>query len=786
VGNTLTDIDKKKLSESDICDLYITPAIKEAGWNQLTQIRREVTLTPGPIIVRGEMSSRNKKKKKFADYVLYQEPGVPVAVVEAKDNNHTVSHGMQQALGYTDILDVPTAFSSNGDAFASHNDAATENEETETEFPLNQFPPPNILWERYKKHRGIADESEGLIVQPYHTDGSGKEPRYYQTEAINRVMEAIAEKQQRILLVMATGTGKTYTTFQIIWRLWKAKRVKRTLFLVDRNILADQTLVNDFKPFGSVMTKIKNRTIDPSYEIYLGLYQAITGPDEEDKIFKNVSRDFFDLIIIDECHRGSAADDSTWREILEYFDGAIQLGMTATPKETKYVSNLTYFGDPVYSYSLKQGVADGFLAPFKVVRIDIDKDVDGWTPPPGMKDDLGMELEQREYNQRDMDRILVLNQRTRLVANRVMRLLLATDPFAKTIIFCDDIDHAERMRVAIVNAAGDLAKKNPKYVMRITGDSPEGKAELDNFIDSESRFPVIATTSELMSTGVDAKTCKLIVLDKNINSMTSFKQIIGRGTRIEEAFDKYYFTILDFKNATKLFQDPEFDGDPVVIYEPGPDDDPEPPDPEDDDEDDGGEDEEHIYKYLKRYVSKVDVNIIRELHRYYDTDGELITESYKDFTKKQVTSEFTSLDDFLTKWNESTKKQVIIDLLYEHGVIIENLQEIVGKDYDTFDLIRHIAYDQPPLTRKERAENVKKRNYFTKYGDQTRAVLTALLDKYADEGIPTLENPKVLKLEPFSDIGTPYEIIYNVFGGKDNYTAAIVDLEKAIFMEQSA
>ncbi|MBT4947343.1 MAG: DEAD/DEAH box helicase family protein [Candidatus Marinimicrobia bacterium] len=785
MGNFVSDINKKELSESDICDLYITPAIKDAGWNQLTQIRREVTLTPGPIIVRGDMSSRNKKKKKFADYVLYKEPGVPVAVVEAKDNNHTVSHGMQQALGYTEILDVPSAFSSNGDAFAAHNDTVEEGEDTETQIDLNEFPHPDVLWERYKKHRGIADESEELIVQPYHTDSSGKEPRYYQVEAINRVMQAIAKHQQRILLVMATGTGKTYTTFQIIWRLWKAKRVKRTLFLVDRNILADQTLVNDFKPFGSVMTKIKNRKIDPSYEIYLGLYQAITGPDEQDKIFKKVSKNFFDLIIIDECHRGSAAEDSAWREILEYFDGAIQLGMTATPKETKYVSNLTYFGDPVYSYSLKQGVADGFLAPFKVVRIDIDKDVDGWTPPPGMKDDLGVELEQREYNQKDMDRILVLNQRTRLVADRVMRLLLATNPFDKTIIFCDDIDHAERMRVAIVNAAGDLAKKNPKYVMRITGDSKEGKAELDNFIDSESTFPVIATTSELMSTGVDAKTCKLIVLDKNINSMTSFKQIIGRGTRIEEAFDKYYFTILDFKNATKLFQDPEFDGEPVVIYEPGPDDDPEPPDPEDDgDDDDEGDDP--VPKHLKRYVSKVKVSIIRELHRYYDTDGELITESYKDFTKKQVVSEFASLDEFLNKWNGAKKKQVIVDLLYEHGVIIENLQEVVGKGYDAFDLIRHVAFDQPPLTRRERAENVKKRNYFTKYGDQTRAVLTALLDKYADEGLLSLENAKILQLKPFTDIGTPIEIINNVFGGKIKYDEAVMGLEQAIYMEQSA
>jgi type I restriction enzyme R subunit len=421
------------------------------------------------------MSSRNKKKKKFADYVLSWEPGIPVAIVEAKDNNHTVSHGIQQALGYAEILEAPSAFSSNGDAFASHNKVPAAGEDIETEFPLEAFPPPETLWHRYKTSRGIKDESEKLVVQPCYEDLTGKEPRYYQVDAINRTIEAVANGQNRVLLVMATGTGKTYTTFQIIWRLWKAGVVKRVLFLADRNILVDQTLVNDFKPFGSVMTKIKNRKIDPAYEVYLGLYQAITGPDEEDKIFKSVSREFFDMIVIDECHRGSAADDSAWREILDYFSGAIQVGLTATPKETEYVSNITYFGEPVYTYSLKQGIEDGFLAPYKVVRIDIDKDVDGWTPPPGMKDDLGQEIEQREYNQRDMDRILVLNERTKLVARRVMQYLRATDPFSKTIIFCEDIDHAERMRVAIVNAAGQIALDNPKYVMRITGDSVEGK-----------------------------------------------------------------------------------------------------------------------------------------------------------------------------------------------------------------------------------------------------------------------------------------------------------------------
>jgi type I restriction enzyme R subunit len=582
---------------------------------------------------------------------------------------------------------------------------------------------------------------------------------------------------------MATGTGKTYTTFQIIWRLWKARVVKRILFLVDRNFLADQTLVNDFKPFGKVMTKIKNRKIDPAYEIHLGLYQAITGPDEEDKIFKNVSPDFFDLIIVDECHRGSAADDSAWREILDYFSSAIQIGMTATPKETKYVSNINYFGEPVYTYSLKQGIADGFLAPYKVVRIDIDKDIHGWTPPPGMTDDLGQTIEGRTYNQKDMDRILILNQRTKLVARRVMQLLTATDPFAKTIIFCEDIDHAERMRAAIVNATGQLATDNPKYVMRITGDSIEGKAELDNFADSESRFPVIATTSELLTTGLDVKTCRVIVLDKTINSMTIFKQIIGRGTRIEEEFNKYFFTIMDFKKATELFRDPDFDGDPVVIYEPDDGDDPVPPDP---DGPDGGDDGGETGGTIKYVINGVPVKIIAERVEYYGPDGQLITESYRDFSRKQIKSEFASLDEFLQRWNTAKKKQAIIEMLEEHGIILQNLAEEVGKDYGDFDLICHIAYDQPPLTRKERASNVKKCNYFTKYGEQARAVLDALLDNYADEGIESLENAKVLKLKPFSDMGTPMEIINKVFGGKANYEKAVLELEQELFKQEKS
>jgi type I restriction enzyme R subunit len=773
--------EKQQLTELDICDLFITPAIKSAGWDHLTQIRRNVTLAPGPVIVRGNMSSRNKKKKKFADYVLLREAGVPIAIVEAKDNNHTVSHGMQQALGYAGILDVPSTFSSNGDAFASHNKVPAPGEDIECEFPLDHFPSPDEIWKRYKKHRNIEDDEEQLVLEPYHLDAYGKAPRYYQSEAINRVMEAVAKGDDRLLLVMATGTGKTYTVFQIIWRLWKAKKAKKTLFLVDRNVLADQTLVNDFKPFGSVMTKIKNRKIDPSYEIYLGLYQALTGPDEEDKIFKSVSRDFFDLIVIDECHRGSASEDSAWREILDYFSEAIQIGLTATPKETKYASNITYFGEPVYTYKLKQGIEDGFLAPYKVVRYHLDKDLIGWTPEPGMTDDLGREIEHRIYNQVDMDRILVLNQRTKLVAKCVMQLLNATDPFSKTIIFCEDIDHAERMRVAITNAAGRLALDNPKYVMRITGDSVEGKAELDNFIDPESKFPVIATTSELLTTGVDAKTCKLIVLDKTIKSMTTFKQIVGRGTRIEEDYGKYFFTVMDFKNATELFKDPDFDGDPVVVYEPGPDDPPEPPDPPEPSEPQEPPQPPGSKKIL---VSGVEVNILAKTVEYRGEDGQMVTESYCDYSRKHIREEYASLDDFINKWNTTKRKEAIVKVLEDYGIELPKLAEEVGKDYGDFDLICHVAYGAKPLTRRERADNVKKRDYFAKYGEKTRAVLEALLEKYADEGVLTIESSKVLKLTPFDRMGTPVEIINDVFGGKLNYETALQELEQQLFEQK--
>ncbi|WP_318493813.1 EcoAI/FtnUII family type I restriction enzme subunit R [Photobacterium leiognathi] len=789
--------EKLNLSEQDICDLFITPAIKNAGWDQLKQVRREFPLTPGPIAVRGNASFRKTNKRKYADYALFWEPGVPIGIVEAKRNQFTPSHGMQQALGYANIIEVPSAFSSNGDAFASHNKVAGEHEDMETEFPLEQFPVPSVLWQRYKKYHNLEDGMEDVVLQPYHVDSSGKEPRYYQMEAINRTVEAVAKGQPKILLVMATGTGKTYTAFQIIHRLREAGKAKKVLFLADRNILVDQTLMNDFKPFGSAMCKIKNRKIDPSYEIYLGLYQALTGPDESDKIFKSVSPDFFDLIVIDECHRGSAKEDSNWREILSYFDSATQIGLTATPKEKRPVDgeivnpefNIKYFGEPVYKYTLKQGIDDGFLAPYKVIKIDIDRDIEGWTPPPGATDDLGSEIEQRTYNQKDFDRILVLNQRTKLIAKRVMKYLRAYDPYAKTIIFCEDIEHAERMRKAITNEAKEFVKEDSRYVMRITGDSNEGKAELDNFIDPESRYPVIATTSELLTTGVDAKTCKLIVLDKSVLAMSTFKQIVGRGTRIDEEHNKYYFTIMDFKKATELFHDEHFDGEPVIIYEPSDDDDPLPPDPEPEpgDEDyDGGEDGEESTPVFKQYASNVSAKIIAEREMVRKDGGGFTTESYRDFSKKTITNEFSSLDDFLKKWNDSKKKKVILDELEKKGIKAEQLAEEVGKDFSIFDLICHIAYDQPPLTRRERAQNVVKRNYFSKYSEQAKQVLEALLEKYCDEDITSIESGQVLRLKPFDQLGTPIEIVNDVFGGKQHYDAAIAELEQQIYKRESA
>ena len=790
-------IDKKSLSERDICSKFITPAIQSAGWNIQTQVLEEVSFTDGKIYVRGKMTARGERKR--ADYLLYYQDN-PIAIIEAKDNRHSVRAGIQQALNYARILDIPSVFSSNGDGFIFHDRTASD-ESIETELKLDDFPSPELLWSKYKKYKGIVTpEGEKIALQKYFSDGSGRKPRYYQQIAINRTVEAIANGQNRILLVMATGTGKTYTAFQIIHRLWKSGAKKRILFLADRNALIDQTKRGDFKHFKDKMTVVKHRMIDKSYEIYLALYQGLAGADEEANAYKQFSPDFFDLIIIDECHRGSAKDDSAWREILTYFSKATHIGLTATPKETKETSNAEYFGEPVYTYSLKQGIDDGFLAPYKVIRVALNVDAEGYRPEHGKTDKDGNEIEDRIYNRKDFDRSLVIEERTDAVAKKLTEYLTGFDRFAKTIIFCVDIDHAERMRNAIARHNSDLVAENYKYVMQITGDNDEGKRELDNFINPEEKYPVIATTSELMTTGVDAQTCKVIVLDANINSMTKFKQIVGRGTRINEEFGKLYFTILDFRNATDNFADPDFDGDPLRIK----------PITEDinlttiideeelDDEpiiDDITGDEiviipptvrtvndspEEYKKRPKQYINGVDVSVLVSRELYFDNNGKPLTLSLKDYTKNIIQQKFASLDDFLLKWNEADKKEALIKELQEQGVMVEALYEAVDKQVDLFDLICHVAYDQPPLSRKERANNVKKRNYFTKYGDQARKVLETLLDKYADEGVENIESIEVLRVKPFDKYGSPIEII-NEFGSKQNYLEAVRELENELY-----
>ena len=790
---------KKDLSERDICTKFITPAILKAGWNKDSQIREEVSFTAGKVIVRGKLVSRGKGKR--ADYILYYKNNIPLAVIEAKNNKHSVGAGIQQAIEYAETLDIPFVYSSNGDAFLFH-DRTVDLGKKEIELPMDKFPTPQELWEKFKKFKQIEDaETEKVYTQNYHKDvSSNKEPRYYQRIAINRAVEAIAKGQDRVLLVMATGTGKTYTAFQIIWRLWKAKKKKRILFLADRNILVDQTKSQDFAPFGDKMTKITKRHIDKSYEIYLDLYQGITGNNEDKDAYKEFSKDFFDLIVIDECHRGSAKDDSAWREVLDYFSSATQLGLTATPKETKEVSNIEYFGEPVYTYSLKQGIEDGFLAPYKVIRPIINIDMDGLKLPQGTIDKYGNEIPDEEFNVKDFDKKIVVDERTELVAKRITQYLKNNNRYDKTIVFCTDIDHAARMRQALVNENPDMVVENSKYVMQITGDNDEGKKELDNFIAPEVTYPVIATTSKLMTTGVDAKTCKLIAIDSNINSMTEFKQIIGRGTRLRPDYGKWYFTILDFRGVTRLFEDKDFDGEPVQIKDVK--------DTEEMPKDEQTKEEvETLIGELpegetvveippniditdvenptkKFYVNGIEVVQVGERVQYYGKDGKLITESLVDYTKKNLKAQFATMDDFIKKWSEADKKSAIIDELIEQGVMLDELREEVkqktGKDLSVFDLICHVTFDTPPLSRKERAEKVKKRNYFGKYSEKARKVLNALIDKFADDGIEEIENREILKFQPFDEIGTPMEIIKE-FGGKTKYEEAIKELEKELF-----
>ena len=794
------DMNKKDLSERDICTKFITPSIVAAGWCVDTQIREEVGFTDGRIYVRGKIHARGAQKR--ADYILYYKPNIPIAVLEAKDNNHTVGAGIQQALGYAKTLEIPFVFSSNGDGFIFH-DRTVKSGEIEKQLPLDTFPSPEELWKKYKAFKGISDELEPIVAQDYFNDGTTRSPRYYQQIAINRTIEAIARNvgNNRHLLVMATGTGKTYTAFQIIYRLWKSGLKKRILFLADRTALIDQTVRGDFRHFKEAMTVIKHKQIDTAYNIYLALYQGLSDNNDTDA-YKQFSPEFFDLVIVDECHRGSAREDSKWREILEYFKSATHIGMTATPKETKEVSSSEYFGDPLYTYSLKQGIDDGFLAPYKVIKVTLDIDAEGWRPPKGFKDKEGKLVEDRIYNRTDFDKHIIVEERRKLVAKKITEFLQGSDRFSKTIVFCVDIEHAEGMRKELANANADLVSANSKYVMQITGDNEEGKRHLDAFISPTELYPVIATTSKLMTTGVDAQTCKLIVLDSNIGSMTEFKQIIGRGTRINEDFGKHYFTIMDFRNVTALFADKDFDGDPVRVKEASQDEDisgtdeetdensvtdpitggevdfPE-PEPEPPDITIGG-DNTPPERRRKVTVNGVEVTVIKERVQYMGDDGKIITESLRDYTRKNVRNTYASLDSFLNSWKQADRKRAIIDELEQQGVIFAALNEEIGSAFDPFDLICHVAFEQKPLTRKERADQVRKRDYFTKYGDLARKVISALLDKYSDEGELDLENPEIIRLDPLSKLGSPVEII-RAFGGKPAYDAAIHSLTDELY-----
>tara|TARA_A100000171_G_C2140531_1_gene155409 strand:- start:9302 stop:11671 length:2370 start_codon:yes stop_codon:yes gene_type:complete len=785
-------MNKKHLSERDICSKFINPAIEKAGWHMKKQVREEVSFTDGRIIVQGKLYTRGKSKR--ADYILYYKPNLPIAIIEAKDNKKPVGSGMQQALEYSEILQIPFVFTSNGDSFVFH-DKTNKIGAVEQEISLDDFPTPDTLWIKYLAYKNLdAPKAKEIVEKEYLVDDSGMNPRYYQQNAVNRTLEAIAKEQNRILLVMATGTGKTYTAFNIIWRLWKTGVKKRILFLADRNALLTQTKNGDFSPFGNdIMHIIKNRKIDKSYQIYFALYQGLTSNDEEKNAYKEFSRDFFDLVVIDECHRGSASEASAWREVLDYFSSATHIGMTATPKETKDVSNMDYYGEPVYTYSLKQGIDDGFLAPYKVVRITTSVD-DGWRPTSGLLDKYGNEIKDRIYNLKDYDRTLAIDERTEVVAKKITEYLKATDRFAKTIVFCTDIDHANRMRQALINENADLVAKHWNYCVKITGDDEVGKQELDNFTDVEEPFPVIATTSKMLTTGIDTKMVKFIVLESNINSVTEFKQIIGRGTRIREAEGKVYFTIMDFRKATNIFARPDFDGDPVQIYEPGPGEPVVPPDPVPPSGIVGQPQPNDPPPYSppnitidpetdevkKFYVNNIPVTIANERVQYYGKNGKLITESLKDYSKKNIEKEFTSLDDFIQKWSESEKKEELIKELADHGVLLEALREDVGLDLDDFDLICHIAFDQPALTRKERANNVRKRNYFGKYNETAQKVLNSLLDKYEQEGIVSIEQGSVLKVKPLNEMGSPVELV-RAFGKQKDFELAIKELENEIY-----
>ena len=774
-------LEDKLLSEEDIKLRYITPAIQNKGWSvQDITMETKIKLTDGKVNIKGNFVVRERPK--YADYMLYYNRATPIAIVEAKDANHSVSFGMQQAKEYASMMDIPFAFSSNGFGFQEY-DFLTGKERTLT---MDQFPTKDELYARFIREsndgNGLSGEELKVIDQPYCSGQDIFPPRYYQRNAVNRAVDAVARGEKRMLLVMATGTGKTYTAFQIVYRLLKANLIHKVLYLADRNVLVDQSIEQDFKPLSSKIHKVSYQqdksTKSTAHEVYFSLYQQLIGEGGKQNYKELFKPEFFDMVIVDECHRGSAKDDSNWREILEYFDGAIQLGMTATPKETRYQSNITYFGEPLYSYSLKQGIDDGFLAPFKVINIKTNIG-DEWRPTRGQRDIYGNVIEDRIYNNTDYDYNIVIEDRIREVAHEITTYLKQTGRMNKTIVFCANEDHAERMRVALVNENADMCRKNPDYVVRITGSDEYGKSKLDYFISVSSEYPVIATTSKLLSTGVDCKMVKLIVLDQNINSMTEFKQIIGRGTRIREKEGKTHFYIMDFRNITRLFADPEWDG-PIEVNE--------------------GYGHTNVKPYGQGEESPLPsaqedpqpkpivdrngcrVEIISKVVSVYDSDGKLLrTESIIDYTKKSVKDTYANLDDFILHWNAAERKSAINDLLRESGIDIQSLKEDQGMaDVDDFDFICHIAYGKKPLTRRERAENVKKRDIFSKYGPEAQKVLNALLDKYTTEGISQIENRKVLTLDPFRQMGSPSSIA-KLFGGNQQYSEAVKELEALIY-----
>lgn len=767
----------KELSEEDIKIKYITPAIQKSNWDIQTQVRCEYCYTAGKMNVRENVTTRGKKK--FVDYLLSYKSNLPIAIIEAKDNNVTVAHGIQQAIGYAVDLDIPFAYSSNGSKFYEHDRLTGK----ERELSMEEFPTPEELWNRYVEEKELTEEQLKVITEPYYFMSAYKTPRYYQRIAINKTVEAIAKGQKRILLVMATGTGKTFTAFQIIHRLYKSGSKKKILYLADRNILIDQTMQNDFKPFQKVMTKVENRNMDSSYEIYMSLYHQLRS--SEAQIYKQFKPDFFDLIIVDECHRSSARDDSNWHEILTYFNSATQIGMTATPKETNDVSNINYFGEPIYTYSLKDGIEDGFLAPYKVIKVSLDKDLEGYRPEKGKLDEDGYEVEDKEYTVHDFDRTIVIDERTQVVAKRITEYLKATDRYSRTIVFCVDTEHALRMRNALANENADMMQQNPNYIVRITSNDMEGKNKLDDFIDANTIYPVIATTSKLLSTGVDTKTFKLIALDEDIQSMTEFKQIIGRGTRLYESKGKEYFTIMDFRNNSEKFADPNFNGPAEMVLDVDGGDGKEPKTPksfgiENDkpnlpisgDVDDEG--------FKKVYINGVDVSILNETIKYYDADGKLITESIMEYSKKNLKRMYTNYEGFEQEWLRADSKKEFVEFLLGEGVMVDALFDKVNDNVDIFDLLSNVAFDKEVIPKEERVEKVKESEEINQYTESQKNVIDEILNVYQNKGVLELENIRLLEVKNFNKFGGLVPIV-NLFGGKEKYLNMINNVKRLLY-----